>query len=297
MTKLAITGLNTTHKVFFNIFLTILILNTFTSLSNANILACDINSGDYFSQGMADTSILVVIDPGHGGKDAGTYAGTLKEKDITLSIAKKLKSILESDPYNVEVVLTREGDNFVPLFKRIRMANRLKADIFISIHCNSYPANKNINGVEVYTLGPTDSEENLDIALRENASVLLEGDYENNYDWYDPNSIEAYIFLSAYQNLFMHQSMDIASKITKYVSAENGMRNRGVKQSGFVILKYATMPSVLIEAGFVSNSGDRKMLGNPSGQYAIAKGIAAALKEYLEANSTLSNATALSRVR
>ena len=132
----------------------------------------------------------------------------------------------------------------------------------------------------MFTLGVTDSEDNLDIAMRENASVLLEQNHINNYDWYDPTSIEAHIFLAAFQNIYLEESVMIASKIGRKLKKLDGMKNRGVKQSGFVILKQATMPSVLIEAGFLSNSADRKKLTTTKGQEGIAEAIAKAISSY-----------------
>jgi len=222
----------------------------------------------------------IVIDPGHGGKDNGTSYGKYREKRITLQIAFELKRQLERMMPELNVVLTRTDDVFIPLHQRIDIANKLNADLFISLHCNSYKEDNHINGIEVFTLGVTESEDNLDVALRENASVLLEKDHQNNYDWYNPNSIEAHIFLAAFQNIHMGESVLLASKIGNYLQDINRMKDRGVKQSGFVILKEAAMPSVLVEMGFLSNASDRKKLTTKSGQKSIARAISKAVTVY-----------------
>ena len=265
--------------LFFNVLLTL--FGAYSSISTFNAIIPE----NYIKEcrivdGRLDTIKTIVIDPGHGGKDNGTSYGKYKEKNITLEIALKLKKSLESKMPDLNIVLTRSNDVFVPLYKRIDMANKLNADLFVSIHCNSYKRDGNINGIEVFTLGVTDSEDNLDIAMRENASVLLEQNHINNYDWYNPNSIEAHIFLAAFQNIYLEESIMIASNIAYKLKKLDGMKNRGVKQSGFVILKQATMPSVLIEAGFLSNSADRKKLTTTKGQESIAEAISNAIFAY-----------------
>ena len=265
--------------LFFNVLLTQFGMflpncNTNAIIAQNNILPEKIISDKY--NGIK----TVVIDPGHGGKDNGTSYGKYREKNITLQIALKLKMQLQNEMPDLNVVLTRDEDVFIPLFKRIDIANKLNADLFISLHCNSYKEDNYINGVEVFTLGVTESEDNLDIALRENASVLLEKNHHRNYDWHDPNSIEAHIFLAAFQNIYMEESVVLANKIGKYLHEVSVMKNRGVKQSGFVILKEAAMPSVLVEMGFLSNATDRKKLTTNKGQINIAKAISKSVVNY-----------------
>ena len=265
--------------LFFNVLLTLFMAYSSSSTINGNIQKNYIKEGKIIDGWPAGTK-TIVIDPGHGGKDNGTSYGKYKEKNITLKIALKLKKSLESKMPDLNIVLTRSDDIFVPLYKRIDIANKLNADLFVSIHCNSYKENGHINGVEVFTLGITDSEDNLDIAMRENASVLLEQNHNENYDWYDPTSIEAHIFLAAFQNIYLEESIMIASEIGHNLKELNGMKNRGVKQSGFVILKQATMPSVLIETGFLSNATDRRKLTSANGQKGIAEAISKAIFSY-----------------
>ena len=280
MAKLRYLILSNVKLSFFNVSLTLLIL----FVTNTNINGNKPGSNIILSENIyihPDSIYTIVIDPGHGGKDRGTSYAGVSEKDITLAISKKIKAEIEENSDNIIVLLTRDEDIFVPLYERIRVANRARADIFLSIHCNSYPKNRQINGNEVYIIGLTDSEYNLDVAMRENASVLLEGDYENNYDWFDPNAIEAHIFLSAFQNLFLDQSIAIANKISENLDRDANIKTRGVKQSGFVLLKYATMPSILIETGFLSNYNDRNNLKSVEGQNKIAETIANSIIDYL----------------
>ncbi len=280
MTKLRYLIISNINLFFFNISLTLLIFFLCSTNINGNNTSIDIISCENIFI-HPDSVYTIVIDPGHGGKDRGTSYGGIFEKDITLALSKKIKAIIEDKANNIKVILTRNGDVFVPLFERIRMANRKRADIFISIHCNSYPENSNISGNEVYILGLTDSGDNLDVAMRENASVLLEGDYESNYEWVDPGSIEAHIFLSAFQNLFLKQSVSLANRISKNMENLVFVKSRGVKQAGFVILKYATMPGILIETGFISNQKDRLKLSSVKGQNKIAESIANSIMAYL----------------
>jgi len=267
--------------LFFNVLLT-----QFGAFSpNCNSNAIRIQNNIFYKSFISDkydVAKTIVIDPGHGGKDNGTSYGKYREKNITLQVAFKLKQQLEKMMPEMNVVLTRTDDVFIPLHQRIEIANKLNADLFISLHCNSYKKDSHINGIEVFTLGITESEDNLDIAFRENASVLLEKDHQSNYDWYNPNSIEAHIFLAAFQNIHMGESVMLANSIGNFLQDTNRMKNRGVKQSGFVILKEAAMPSVLVEMGFLSNSTDRKKLIVDSGQESIARAISKAIAAYFE---------------
>ncbi len=281
MAKLSDLILSNIKLSYFNIFLTLLILFVTNTNINANKPGNNIiRTGNNYIH--PDSTYMIIIDPGHGGKDKGTSYGKVYEKDITLALAKKIKHAIEVNSSKARVLLTRDDDSFIPLYERIRMANRRGADIFISIHCNSYAANNEIHGNEIYVLGLTESGYNLDVAMRENASVLLERDYKNNYDWFDPNSIEAHIFLSAFQNMFLAQSLALANNISNNLNQKSGIKTRGVKQAGFVLLKYATMPSILIETGFISNYNDRKTLQSEEGQNKIAESIAEAVSEYIK---------------
>jgi len=281
MTKLNCFSLPKINILLFNVLLTFILGFSINTYSNGNISNNNITIGQILKLNNLNSKIIV-LDPGHGGKDSGTSFERLLEKDITLALAKKIKKHILNLIPDIKVVLTREADEFIPLFQRIEMANRINADLFISIHCNSYIDDKTVNGIEIYTLGLTESEENLNVASRENTSIFYENNYENNYEWHDPNSIEAHIFLATFQSIYMDNSILIANNIGKFLNKYSQMKNRGVKQSGFVLLKRATMPSVLIETGFLSNKSDRNKLINEKFQMKIAKGVSEAIKNYFE---------------
>lgn len=191
----------------------------------------------------------VVLDPGHGGFDSGCLGSDSQEKNVALSVAKKLANEIEFAFPDVKVILTRSTDKFIPLHERADIANRNKADLFISIHCNAMRKASYIKGSETYVLGLHRTQENLEVAKRENAVVLLEEDYEQNYD-FDPNSDEGHIMLSMVQNAFLEQSILFASKVEDKMSARANRHSRGVKQAGFQVLRQTAMPAVLVETGF-----------------------------------------------
>ncbi|MBW6489688.1 MAG: N-acetylmuramoyl-L-alanine amidase [Lentimicrobium sp.] len=221
----------------------------------------------------------VVIDAGHGGHDPGAVGLTSKEKDITLKLALKTGKLIQDNLKDVEVIYTRKTDVFVELFRRAKIANEAKADLFISIHCN---ANKSTSpyGAETYVMGLHRSDANLAVAQLENAAILLEDDYHVQYDGFDPRSPEGYIFFSMLQNAFMDQSLQLASGVQKHFKDIVNLHNRGVKQAGFLVLYKTTMPSILIEAGFISNAKEEKLLNSEYGQNNIAKSIYKAVREY-----------------
>lgn len=221
----------------------------------------------------------IVIDAGHGGKDPGCLGSTTKEKDVTLAVALKLGGYISTNFPDIKVVYTRKTDVFVELFKRATIANDSKADLFISIHCNANPS-KNPYGAETYVMGLHKSQANLEVAQKENASILMEDSYSNNYDGFDPNSTEAYIVFSLYQNAYLDQSLSLAALVQKQMKDKVGMYDRGVKQAGFLVLYKTAMPSILIETGFLSNLKDEQFLSGTKGQEYIASGIYRAFKEY-----------------
>jgi N-acetylmuramoyl-L-alanine amidase len=221
----------------------------------------------------------VVIDPGHGGYDSGCLGAGSQEKHLALKISKQVKKQLEAQYPGVQVLMTRYSDVFIPLHKRAAIANKAKADLFISIHCNALSASKVTKGTETYVLGLHKADENLKVAKRENASVLLEDNYENNYD-FDPNSDQGHIMLSMYQNAFLEQSISFAEKVEKNMASVAKRRSRGVKQAGFLVLHQTTMPSVLVETGFLTNAIDEKYLKTENGQRQIAASILKAFSEY-----------------
>lgn len=218
----------------------------------------------------------LVIDAGHGGKDGGTVGKYSKEKDIALSIAMGLGEKIEKNLPDVTVIYTRKDDTFIPLFERVILANEVQADLFISIHCNA-SRNKNARGTETYVMGLHTADENLETAKRENASILLEADFEENYDGFDPNSDAGHIILSMYQNLYLDKSIELATLVEKSFGLKT---SRGVKQAGFVVLKRATMPSVLVETGFLSNPDEEIILNSIEGQRKIIFGLYDAFVKY-----------------
>ncbi len=229
----------------------------------------------------------VVLDAGHGGKDPGCLGTKTKEKDVALSIVLKLGKLIESNFPDVKVIYTRSKDVFVELFNRAQIANQNKADLFISIHCNANPS-KTPYGVETYVMGLHKSQANLDVAKKENATILMEDNYSTNYDGFDPNSPEANIIFSLFQNAFIDQSLSLAAKVQKQLKTKLGLFDRGVKQAGFLVLYKTTMPGILIETGFLSNLKDEEFLSTSKGQEYIASAVFSAFKSYkldLEGNT------------
>jgi N-acetylmuramoyl-L-alanine amidase len=220
----------------------------------------------------------VVIDPGHGGHDPGCLGGNSREKHLALGISLQLAEALRHKYPEVKVILTRDKDVFIPLHERAAIANRNHADLFISIHCNYMPGSRATKGTETYVMGLHTAEHNLDVAKRENSAILLEDNYEKNYD-YDPNSPEGHILLSMFQNAHLEQSILFAEKVEHYFEYAQ-RKSRGVKQAGFVVLKETAMPSVLVETGFLSSLEEEAFLMEEQGQQLIAQAILSAFGEY-----------------
>lgn len=220
----------------------------------------------------------VVIDAGHGGHDPGCLGSDSREKNITLSVAKRLAAAIQSAHPDLRVVLTRDSDVFVPLHERASIANRLHADLFISIHCNFMPGKSSVQGSETYVMGLHTTEHNLAVAKRENAAILLEDNYEANYD-FDPNSPEGHIALSMFQSAYIEQSILFADLVEKHI-ALIGRKSRGVRQAGFVVLKATAMPAALIEIGFLSNKDEETYLKGEDGQATVTGAILDAFSQY-----------------
>jgi N-acetylmuramoyl-L-alanine amidase len=220
----------------------------------------------------------IVIDAGHGGKDPGCNNATQKEKHIALDIALKLGEIIQRNEPGIKVVYTRKDDRFIELHDRAAIANKNKADLFISIHVNAGPAQ--FNGTETYCMGLHKGEQNLSVAQRENSSILLEDKKEKNYDGFDPNSPQSYILFSLYQNAYLSNSMKLAGKIEKEFEVNNERHSRGVKQAGFLVLWKTAMPSVLVETGFITHEDDAYYLGTEVGRLETAWGIYSAIEDY-----------------
>ncbi len=221
----------------------------------------------------------LVIDAGHGGDKPCAVGSRCKEKDITLAVSLKLGKMITENLKDVEVYYTRVIDKDVELHKRGQIANKIGADLFISIHCNS-SANKAPKGSETFALGVTKAAQNLEVAKKENMDILSEANYEENYDGFDPNAPENDILFSLYQNAYMEGSLWFADKVQKQLTANTPIQNRGVKQANFMVLLKSAMPSVLVEIGFISNKDEEAYLASEIGQYEIAASIFRAICEY-----------------
>lgn len=236
----------------------------------------------------------IVIDAGHGGKDPGATIGGVFEKDIVLDVALKAGEMVKKKFPDIKVIYTRNKDVFIPLDDRADIANKQKADLFISIHVNSCPKNT-IYGAETYILGQHRSQENLDVAKMENSVILLEDDYSTRYEGFDPNQAESYIMFEMIQNEFLEQSRLFADKVQKNIISLTERKDRGVRQAGFLVLRKTAMPSVLIELGFLSNDNERKFLTSGKGTDLMAQSIFSSVSDYkqrLDARSGKSSATA-----
>ncbi|RMB60913.1 N-acetylmuramoyl-L-alanine amidase [Dokdonia sinensis] len=251
-------------RITFNIILTLLVV--FSAFAKA------------YSQQPSSKKFKVVIDAGHGGDDPGkpSKAG-FKESDIALKIALALGEQLEKNT-DIDVVYTRKTDVFIKLRERGAIANREKADLFISIHCNAH--NTQAYGTETYVLGLHANEENLRVAKAENSVIFMEEDYEVAYADYNINSPESIIGLNLMQEEFLDQSILIASMVQDNFTKDLGRKNRSVKQAGFVVLHQTTMPSILIETGFITNVTEGKYLASKKGQQEIAGAIAKSVRSY-----------------
>ena len=221
----------------------------------------------------------VVIDPGHGGHDPGCLGSSSKEKHVCLGIALKLGKLIKTHCPDVKVIYTREKDEFIKLHERANIANKNKADLFISIHANS-AENKSAYGTETYVMGTKYTDRNLELSKRENSVILMEKDYEKNYGGYDPNSPMTNILMGLYQQEYLQSSINFANKVEHQFSSRNNRHSRGVRQRVLLVMYRTTMPSVLIEVGFLSNSKNQALLKEQLGQAETAGAIFRAFVEY-----------------
>lgn len=222
----------------------------------------------------------VVIDAGHGGHDPGAISpNKTREKDVALAVALKVGQYIEKNFPDVNVVYTRKTDVFVELHERAAIANRNNADLFISIHCNTFDSGA-AHGTEVYVLGLHRTQDNLDVAKRENSVILMEDDYNKQYNGFDPNSAESYVMLSMLQNAYISQSNKFAIMVDDQFKNRVNRSSRGVKQAGFLVLVKTAMPSTLIELGFISNKSEENFLTSDQGQVYMASAIYRAFKDY-----------------
>lgn len=255
------------------------------------LILCILIAGNSYSittEYQNSRQLIVVIDPGHGGKDPGAVNKTIQEKDIVLGIGLKLGKLINDNFTDVKVVFTRNTDVFIPLIDRSRIANKNKADLFISLHAN-FCATPATRGTETFFLGPSRSDDNLEVAKKENSVILLEEDYSKTYEGFDPNSAESYIMFEMMQNTYLDLSLFVADAIQQQFKSRIESPNRGVKQAGFLVLRQSSMPSVLVESGFLSNAAEANYLKSDAGQQNIALSVFDAFKKFKNKNSGIAS--------
>ena len=228
----------------------------------------------------ANKRFTLVIDPGHGGHDAGARGAMSKEKDVNLTVALRFGKYVEQNMPEVRVIYTRTQDKFVPLHERANIANRANADLFISVHTNALPAGKVARGFETYTLGMHRAKDNLDVAMRENSVISMEKGFEQAYEGFDPKSSESYIIFEFIQGKNMERSVDLARMIQRSVCEGAGRPSKGVHQAGFLVLRETSMPGCLIELGFITTPDEERLLNDKNKVDDIAKGIYEAFSNY-----------------
>ncbi|MBU2526949.1 MAG: N-acetylmuramoyl-L-alanine amidase [Bacteroidetes bacterium] len=225
----------------------------------------------------SQTPFVVVLDAGHGGKDPGNLGNGYKEKDIALNIVLEVGATLEKIP-NVKVIYTRKTDDFVELIDRANIANKAKADLFVSVHCNAHSSQA--QGTETFVLGIAQSKENFEVAKKENSVIFLEDNYEVNYEGFDPNAPETVIGLTLVQEEYLDQSILLASKIQDQFTNSFKRVNRGVKQANLLVNRLTFMPSVLVEVGFLTNRAEGAYLHSTRGQSDMSEAISKSIIEY-----------------
>jgi len=261
----------------------ILFLLFYVFLSNNNLVA------------QSNSTILkkIVIDPGHGGRDSGTM-GTKRfkiyEKHIALAVSLKLGDYIKNKFPEIEVVYTRKSDIFLELNERTELANKINADLFISIHCDGF-TNPSPSGASVFVMGMSKLKANMDVAMRENSAIYMEDNYQQKYDGFDPKSKESYIVFSLMQNTYLKQSLQIAEEVEKEFANRANRKSRGVKQAPFYVISRTNMPSILIECGFLTNPKEEEYLHSELGQDYIASAIFRAFRSYKESFEIIKNLT------
>jgi N-acetylmuramoyl-L-alanine amidase len=224
----------------------------------------------------------IVLDAGHGGKDPGNLGSRSREKDINLAVTLLVGKYIKENMPDVEVVYTRKDDSFPSLKERPQIANNNKADLFVSIHSNSAP-NKSAFGTETFVMGTKHFEANFDIVKRENSVILLEDNYEENYEGFDPSSPESYMMFNLMSKVHFENSVSLADQIETQFRDRVGRKSRGVKQGPFYVLWTPSMPSVLVELGFLSNSEEERFLMSDAGKEYMASAIYRSIRDYKEA--------------
>lgn len=241
------------------------------------------------SRAAADKEFVVMIDPGHGGKDAGALGRKTNEKTINLAVGKKLQKLINSKMKGAKAEMTRDGDYFITLKDRPNIAKRKNADIFVSIHANSVdkksPLHSSINGAAVYTLGLKKSDTNLNVAMRENAVMKLEPDYSTSYQGFDPSSAESYIAFEMMQHSNMDQSIQLAESVQNALVRTAGRANKGVRQAPFWVLVGTSMPAILVELDYICNPAMEKFMASEAGQDKLALAIYQGIERFRKNSS------------
>ena len=233
------------------------------------------------------TDFVLVIDPGHGGHDAGASGNFSKEKDINLDVALEFGRLVQANCPRVKVIYTRRTDVFIPLQTRADIANRNKADLFISVHTNSLPGGKIAYGAETYTLGMARAEANLEVAKRENSVIVYEKNYQQTYAGFDPNKTESYIIFELLQDKHMKQSVELARAIQQQYVSYAGRKNKGVHQAGFLVLRQTSMPAVLTELGFISTPAEERFLNSRNGIKKMGRSLYNGFRTYYDRHLAL----------
>ncbi len=246
---------------------------------------CGRVDGLYAGTASSDKPFILVIDAGHGGKDPGALGRSAKEKDINLSVAKAFGKLVEENHSDVKVIYTRKSDIFVTLGRRAEIANKASADLFVSIHTNALPKKKIGRGAETYTLGMARADDNLEVAKRENAVILVENDYQERYQGFDPNSSESYIIFEFMQDKNMENSVNFAKNIQKEFKSTGGRIDKGVHQAGFLVLRETSMPSVLVELGYISTPDEERFLSSKNGINKMSRSLYNAFCQYRKGHS------------
>ena len=248
------------------------------------LFAFVVSNNFVFGQSSSNKIKTIVIDPGHGGKDSGTM-GTKRfkiyEKHVALSVSLKLGKYISENFPEVEVIYTRNSDVFLELNERTEIANNANADLFISIHCDGF-TNPKPSGASVFVMGMSKLKANMDVAMRENAAIYLEDNYQQKYDGFDPKSPESYIVFSLMQNTYLNQSLSFAEEVENQFSTRANRKSRGVKQAPFYVISRTNMPSILVECGFLTNPKEEEFLHSDIGQDYIASAIFRAFRSYKE---------------
>jgi N-acetylmuramoyl-L-alanine amidase len=241
-------------------------------------------------------NFTVTIDAGHGGKDPGAIGSFAKEKSINLAVALKVGKLIESRYSDVRVVYTRKTDVFIPLEERAAIANNAHSNLFLCIHTNS-SLSPSASGAETYTLGLAKTQANMNVARRENAVILLEDNYKQKYQGFNPNSTDSYIMFEYMQDKYIDRSVQFASDIQTQFSQKANRADRGVRQAGFWVLHRTSMPAVLVEVGYVSNRNEEEFISSEGGQQRLAESIVTAFGKFKHEHDRRSGKMLVSAVR